>query len=128
MTEKQIEAHWKELDDFIFPPGSKNVAAKSWCHKLIPDFKVLKSFSLMEDGSRWIHISLSRKDRLPSWAEITKVKNEFLGEETEAYHIIPKASQHVNLHSYCMHLWSPIETNQVLPNLQNLIHEAAYLG
>lgn len=118
--------HWKEIEPIICPPYSNNVAGRRWVHRILHDFLVIKSFSTMEDGSKWIHISLSRNDRLPSWAEITKVKNEFLGEESEAYHVIPKTSDHVNLHSFCMHLWSPIKTEQRLPNLQNLINESGF--
>jgi len=74
---------------------------------------------------KWLHVSLSRADRLPSWAELSKVKEEFIGEHTAAYHVIPSKADHINLHSFCMHLWSPLDGLERLPNMQSLTLEEA---
>lgn len=53
-----------------------------------------------------LHVSVSRKSRLPSWDDLKRAKNTFMGLDVDAYHVIPKADDHVNLHNYCMHLWA----------------------
>lgn len=116
--------HWGEEDPFEFPLGSGNFCAKIYVHRLINKMTVLRSISFMENGDNWIHVSVSRPDRIPSWEEIAKVKSEFIGDELEAVHVIPKSSDHINVHAYCMHLWAPIKTTE-LPNLKKLVKEEA---
>ena len=67
---------------------------------------VLVSMSTMENGEKFLHVSVSRRSRLPSWDDLKRVKAAFIGEEREAVHVLPKASDYINLHPYCMHLWS----------------------
>ena len=67
---------------------------------------VLASIATLEGGKKVLHISLSRRSRLPSWDDVKRVKEAFLGSEREAYHVLPKQSDYVNLHPYCLHLWS----------------------
>lgn len=105
-------SHWKELQAFEFPPESGNVAARRWAHSLV-DLHVLRSKSVFKNNEEWIHLSVSRPD-------ISKIKNEFLGEEREAVHIIPAKKDYVNLHRYCMHIWAPWTIYNELPNLQKI--------
>lgn len=57
--------------------------------------------------TKWLHVSVSRSDRLPNWDELSLVKKVFIGEDRAAVHVLPKASDYVNLHEFCLHLWSP---------------------
>lgn len=68
---------------------------------------VLSSLDRMSNDSFVLHISVSRKSRLPSWEDLKCVKNVFMGRDVDAFHVIPKASDHVNLHNYTMHIWTP---------------------
>jgi len=52
------------------------------------------------------HVSVSRKGKPVKWQDIVYVKDVFMGEETEAFHIVPKHSEYVNLHENCFHIWS----------------------
>src|ERR1051325_9631500 len=113
-------AHWKEQTPFTFPPGSDHKAARVWEHALVP-IRVLRSKARMKNGEgEWIHLSVSRKDRLPSWPDLVKVKNEFLGLQAEAIQVLPKQSDYINLHPNCLHLWSPLSDCRDMPNLQNI--------
>ena len=51
------------------------------------------------------HVSVSSKKKV-SWADICYVKDVFMGEEVEAFHIIPRKSEHVNICETCFHIWS----------------------
>ncbi len=57
------------------------------------------------DGKRWVHLSISRSDRLPSWDELKECKDLFLGRDVLAVQVLPPASKHVNIHPYVLHLW-----------------------
>lgn len=68
--------------------------------------RVLASTDTMEDGSKFLHISCSYPDRIPSWDDLKTVKDIFIGEDREAFQVLPKAKDYVNLHPYCLHLWA----------------------
>ena len=114
-------SHWKELPSHIW---AGKTCARMFEHKLMP-LNVMRSISTTSDGAQWLHVSVSRSDRLPSWIEISKVKDEFIGPDMPAYHCIPRKEDYVNLHRFCMHLWAPISGCGSLPNLQDLVDETA---
>lgn len=70
---------------------------------------VMTSIATKNDGSKCLHVSLSRKSRLPSWDDVKRVKDAFIGEDKEAYHVLPKKADYINIHPYCLHLWSELE-------------------
>lgn len=72
---------------------------------------VLASYNTARDGSNWWHVSMSKPSELPSWADVREAKDLFVGRERKAIIVLPKASEYVNLHPHCMHLWSPLETD-----------------
>jgi hypothetical protein len=57
------------------------------------------------DGRKWVHLSISRPDRLPTWEELRKAKDELLG-DVEAYMVIPPRARYVNLHPHVLHLFT----------------------
>lgn len=56
------------------------------------------------DGN-WMHLSVSRPKKLPTWVELVSAKIDFLGPEVAAVQILPPESQWVNAHAYTLHLW-----------------------
>lgn len=60
------------------------------------------------DGMGWEHVSVSRKDRCPTWEEMCQVKELFWddGDCVVQYH--PPKSEYVNNHPFCLHLWRPV--------------------
>ena len=66
-------------------------------------------------GERWHHVSLSRPDRLPSWYDVRMVKNLFIGDDREAYQVLPPESEYVNTHPFVLHLWRPLDRLRVVP-------------
>lgn len=57
----------------------------------------------------WRHVSVSRSDKIPSYEDLKKVKDQFIGEHRPAYQIMPKTADHINMHPYCLHLWTTLE-------------------
>jgi len=53
----------------------------------------------------WEHVSVSLKDRCPTWEEMCYVKNLFWTEEECVIQFHPPKSEYVNCHPNCLHLW-----------------------
>lgn len=70
---------------------------------------VFASASVELDGKRWLHVSVSRRSRLPSWEDLRAVKDAFIGRDRTALQVLPPAAKHVNIHAYCLHLWSCLD-------------------
>lgn len=68
------------------------------------------------DGLGWEHVSVSRRDRCPTWSEMCQVKDLFWDEEDCVVQYHPPKSEYVNNHPYCLHLWRPIGIAMPSPN------------
>lgn len=56
----------------------------------------------------WVHLSVSRKSRMPEYEDLQMVQRFFLDENRPAYQVFPKKEEHRNLHNFCLHLWQPL--------------------
>lgn len=74
----------------------------------------------VKGGGRWIHLSFSCRDRVPDWEELRAVKGRFLGDDATAVQVFPPKEQWVNVHPYCLHLWSCVDGNP-LPDFREQI-------
>jgi len=73
------------------------------------DYNVLFSIEQHLSG-RWKHASLTMaRAELPSWGDISMMKNDFFGRDAYAIQILPPSSEYVNAHKYCMHLWQYLD-------------------
>lgn len=66
-------------------------------------------------GERWEHVSVSLPDRCPTWQEMCAVKALFWDDEDSVMQLHPPRSTWVNNHSYCLHLWRPVDATVPLP-------------
>lgn len=55
----------------------------------------------------WDHVSVSRRNRCPNWAEMEHVKRLFFREDETAMQLHVPPGDHINCHPYCLHLWRP---------------------
>lgn len=69
---------------------------------------VIISAATEQDGKVWVHLSLSRRRRMPTYEDMMLCKLVFLGEETVAYQVFVPQSEHINIMPYCLHLWMPV--------------------
>lgn len=69
----------------------------------------------LEGTDHWgylLHVSISFRDRYPSWREIKAVKSLFYGPDVDAMMVLPKERDYVAVHPNCFHLWqTPQEWN-----------------
>jgi hypothetical protein len=80
--------------------------------------RVIWSEGKQLDGRWWAHVSVSRRDeKLPTWEQLTTVKDLFIGTEAEAYQVLPPEARYVNQHPGVLHLWAcRDEPGGVLPD------------
>lgn len=60
------------------------------------------------DPPCWEHVSVSLEDRCPTWEEMCWVKDLCWGPDEWVVQFHPAASEHVNYHPNCLHLWKPV--------------------
>lgn len=58
-------------------------------------------------GDGWDHVSVSRRDRAPTWDEMCRVKDLLFDLEDCVIQYHPPRSKYVNIHPFCLHLWRP---------------------
>jgi hypothetical protein len=96
------------------------------CHGLgeLRGLRVLVSAGIEEDGRRWLHVSVSRPNRCPSWEDMDAVKRIFVGDHRVAYQVHPPRAEHYNAlpagggprWGTVLHLWAPLEGEPPLPS------------
>lgn len=136
MSEEERET-WKnvmasdarEFKEWILPfywPFIQKLPARNWQFKI--DFasvwiespyglRVMLGGQTEEDGKKWLHLSVSRANRVPSYDDLTKVKRMFFGEEAKAIFIFAPESEHINIHPFVLHLWHCLD-GDTLPDFR----------
>lgn len=66
-------------------------------------------------GRDWDHVSVSRRDRTPSWAEMCHVHGLFFRADEWAMQLHPPAHENVSYHDHCLHLFRPRRVGIPLP-------------
>ena len=73
---------------------------------------------IISDTGGWEHVSVSTERRCPTWNEMCWVKDAFFEPEEACVQFHPPASEYVNFHPYCLHIWRPLTSDLVLPPSQ----------
>lgn len=71
--------------------------------------KVLATCSMELDGKLWLHVSCSRKNRLPDWKDLQDTKDQFIGCDKTALSVLPPEDKYVNLNPVVLHLWHCVD-------------------
>ena len=79
---------------------------------------VICSAKVEADGKRWLHVSVARPSKTPNYADMCRVRDDFLGTERKAIHVFVPPSEHYNYHKHCLHLWSCLDGDG-LPDFRN---------
>jgi len=99
-----LPVQWKR----VYPADP--VYADQYHYESINGLRVIFTADNLEgDGKTWLHVSLSRKSRIPTYEDMCEVKDVFVGRDRQALQIFVPASKHINIHKYCLHLWCCIE-------------------
>ena len=74
-----------------------------------------------KDGHDWIHVSCSFPTQLPRWKDLQQIKDAIIGREAQAVQVLAPASEHVNYHEYCLHLYARLDGSRVVPDFRDAI-------
>ena len=72
------------------------------------------------DSELWLHVSVSRPDRPPTYDELTDARNQLFRPTDTVLHVWPPRDEHFNLHPHCLHLWTPMNGRRPVPDLRGL--------
>ena len=86
-------------------------------HRVSGTLQVMSSGS---GNSEWEHVSVSLRDRCPTWEEMCFVKNLFWHEEETVIQFHPKITKYVNKCKTCLHLWKKADHDHELPPDENV--------
>jgi len=73
-------------------------------------------FVIASDGAGWEHVSVSRRDRCPTWDEMCQIKSMFWDDGDCVIQFHPPKSEYVNNHPFCLHLWRQIGADIAMPD------------
>ncbi len=98
------------LRDFlprVLPAGCRLVQERGdgAAYQTIDGLTVIVSAGTELDGRRWLHMSASRPDKVPTWEDLKWMKRVFAGRKGKAIQVIPPDSEYVNIHPHVLHLW-----------------------
>jgi hypothetical protein len=113
---REAPAGWKELPPF---PGQTPQHGIRSFQRIGDKLAVLVSASRWPGDvvdRVWLHVSLSRPGKMPSYQDMCDVKAAFVGRERKALQVFAEESQHVNIHPYCLHLWCVVEGDDGMPD------------
>lgn len=110
-TELEIPYQFKTLERSVFGGAWK-------CNRGKDTGLLVLASIVIREGLGWYHVSLSRRDRLPAYREMSLVKKHWIGDNRWAIHVFPEAHNHVNIHETCLHLWHCLEPGFKLPDFR----------
>lgn len=64
-------------------------------------------YVIASSGSGWDHVSVSRPNRPPTWAEMDQIKRMFFEDDEVAMQLHVASKNHISVHHNCLHLWRP---------------------
>jgi hypothetical protein len=119
------EAEWQKsvrrtnewVDGLAIPNGWVEIAVR---HDIAPELEGQRAWRHRDgrtcvlsvgvhDGRWWLHVSVSRVKYIPSYEDLADVKRAFVGDAHQAVQVFPRRERHVNIHPYCLHLWTCLE-------------------
>ena len=63
----------------------------------------------------WEHLSVSFKNKIPSWECMNEMKEMFFNDDEECFQLHPKKDNYVNNNEYTLHIWRPVDGNLPIP-------------
>ena len=103
-----------------FMPGFESPAGVNYGLFVVPyrsaRLQIISSGTDKEHG--WEHVSVSIRQRCPTWEEMQHVKELFFQDEETVIQFHPPRSQYVNFHPYCLHLWRSLRQEITLPPME----------
>ncbi len=102
----QPQAIYKEMKVAAVMGAKAGEYMKAWTFN---GLFIMASAGEYDDGREWLHVSVSRKSRIPTYDEMTRIKRDFFGDDKKAVLVLPEKKNHVNINENCLHLFYSAE-------------------
>ncbi len=93
--------YWRDISDML---GWETT--KAWENN---GLFVLATAGIYGDGKEWLHVSFSRKSRIPDYGDLQRVKRDFFGPDKKAVMVFPAEAEYVDIHKNCLHMFYSAE-------------------
>ena len=67
----------------------------------------------------WEHLSVSHKNKIPSWETMQEMKEIFWTDDEICMQLHPKKSEYINNDNYTLHIWKPL--NEDIPTPPSIL-------
>lgn len=108
----------EELSPRVLPPGWAKIRGEANMWHTNDGVSIIASAEIV-DGERWWHVSCARPNRLPSWDDVRKVKDIFVGRDKTAVQVLPSQDRYVNDNPHVLHLWRCLD-REIVPDFRRL--------
>lgn len=71
------------------------------------------------DAVDWLHASVAHRDHMPTYQELTQLRDGVFGDGW-AYQVFAPRAEHINLNAYALHLFGRADGTRVLPDFGRL--------
>lgn len=78
-------------------------------------YKDNELFVIASHGGRWEHVSVSLRNRCPTWDEMCFIKDLFFNPEDCVIQYHPPKLAYINNHNYVLHMWRPLDEKIPMP-------------
>jgi hypothetical protein len=67
--------------------------------------RIIACDGIDKESEGFEHVSVSLRDRTPTWEEMAWVKDQFWMPEEVCFQLHPAHSEYVSCHPHCLHIW-----------------------
>ena len=82
-----ITAHVTVVDPRWVEVPAALAGQRAWINRH-ERLSVIASAAPQDDGRRWLHFSCAGRDQVPTWEQLVRVKEAFLGRESKAIQVL----------------------------------------
>ena len=100
LNNKRIKTVYRKVQD------DKSIQLKLEVHSYSASDKCLVKFTR---ALGWEHLSVSHKNKIPSWNTMQEMKEMFWEDEEVCFQLHPAKSEYINNNEYTLHIWKSID-------------------
>lgn len=82
-----------------------------YTYRCVDGMRVVASYDPTPHGLL-LHVSISYAKRDPRWKDLRQVRDAFFPPDLDVIQVLPRASEYVNVHQHCFHLFQAPEVWQ----------------
>lgn len=103
----------------MLPASPPAVDDPAWLAVICDGLLVLLTEDVAVNG-RWRHVSFSRRSKLPTWADLKRVRYAYFDADATVVQLFPEKENYVSLHDYTLHLWQWLDGEFPFPEARLL--------